>query len=175
MRLYSSYTNLNPLVLLFLCVMSIASYAADKPKGRVLLTVSGAIDTANLQQESTFDLAMLNSLPQYTITTHNPWTKGIHTYQGFSAADLLKQLGSTATFLQVTALNEYMTEIPLSDFTENGAILATHLDGKPMSVRNLGPIMMIYPFDEHEELKSEMFYGRSIWQIDRIKAIVGTE
>jgi hypothetical protein len=175
MRFYSSYTNLNPFVLLFLGVMSIASYAADEPKGRVLLTVSEAIGTTNLQQESAFDLAMLNSFPQYTITTHNPWTKGIHTYQGFSVADLLKQLGSTATLLQVTALNEYMTEIPLSDFTENGAILATHIDGKPMSIRNLGPIMMIYPFDENEELKSEMFYGRSIWQIDHIKAIVVTE
>ena len=175
MRLCSVYKNLNSLVLLFISCMSIASHAADLPKGRVLLTVSGAIETAGLQQESTFDLAMLNSLPQYTVTTHNPWTKGVHTYQGFSAADLLKQLGSTATLLQITALNEYMTEIPLSDFTEHGAILATYLDGKPMSVRNLGPIMMIYPFDEHEELKSEMFYGRSIWQIDRIKAIVGTE
>jgi hypothetical protein len=175
MRLCSSYTNLNPLVLLFLGVISIASYAADKPKGRVILTVSGAINTSNSEQESAFDLAMLETLPQHFITTHNPWTKGIHTYQGFSAADLLKQLGSTATFLQVTALNEYMTEIPLSDFTENSAILATHLDGKPMSVRNLGPIMVIYPFDEREELKSEIFYGRSIWQIDRIKAIVVTE
>ena len=175
MRLCSSYTNLNSLVLLFLSVVSIASYAADKPQGRVLLTVSGAINTTNSEQESKFDLAMLNSLPQYTIITHNPWTKGLHTYQGFSAIDLLEQLGSPATLLQVTALNEYMTEIPLSDFIESGAIFATHLDGKPMSVRNLGPIMVIYPFDEREELKSEMFYGRSIWQIDRIKAIVVTE
>ena len=175
MRLCSSYTKLNPLVLLFLGVISMASYAADKPQGRVLLTVSGAINTINQEQELAFDLAMLGTLPQHSITTHNPWTKGLHTYQGFSAVDLLQRLGSSGTLLRVTALNEYMTEIPLSDFIDNGAIFATHMDGKPMSVRNFGPIMVIYPFDEREELKSELFYGRSIWQVDRIKATEVTE
>jgi hypothetical protein len=68
-----------------------------------------------------------------------------------------------------------MTEIPLSDFVVNGAIFATHQDGKPMSVRKLGPIMVIYPFDQREDLKSEVFYGRSIWQVDRIESIVLTE
>lgn len=175
MHLRSSRTNLNLLILLFLGVMSVMAYAAEKPKGRVLLTVSGAIDDTNPEQEFAFDLAMLATLPQHSITTHNPWTKGLHTYQGFSVLDLFPNLKNSGTIFQVTALNEYMTEIPLSDFSENGAIFATHIDGKPMSVRNLGPIMVIYPFDDHEELKSEMFYGRSIWQVDRIKVIVTPE
>ncbi|RBP85229.1 hypothetical protein EBI01_01125 [Marinomonas rhizomae] len=171
MRLCSSHPQLNLLVVLFLGVISISSYAAETAQGNVLLSVSGAINTTGSIPESKFDLTMLNRLPQYTVITHNPWTKGRHTYQGFSAIDLLQRVGSSGTLLQITALNEYMTEIPLSDFTENGAIFATHLDGKPMSVRNLGPIMVIYPFDERKELKSEMFYGRSIWQVDRIKVL----
>ena len=175
MCLRSSRTNLNLLILLFLGVMSVTAYAAEKPKGRVLLTISGAINATDSVQEYKFDLAMLSRLPQYTVTTHNPWTKGRHTYQGFSALDMFPNLSNSKTIFQVTALNEYMTEIPLSDFSENGAIFATHIDGKPMSVRNLGPIMVIYPFDNREDLKSEMFYGRSIWQVDRIKAIVKPE
>ncbi|UTV99498.1 hypothetical protein KDW99_20070 [Marinomonas rhizomae] len=175
MRLRSPYTTLNLFLLIFLSVTSVSTYAAEKPKGRVLLTVSGAINNTDSTQKSKFDLAMLNRLPQYTVTTHNPWTKGRHTYQGFSAIDLFPNLGNSNIILQVTALNEYMTEIPLSDFADNGAIFATHIDGKPMSVRNLGPIMVIYPFDEHEELKSEMFYGRSIWQVDRIKTTIISE
>jgi len=166
---------LSLLVLLFFGLSSASSYALEKPKSRVMLTVSGAIKTTNSEQYATFDMAMLQALPQHVITTHNPWTRGIHTYQGFSAVDLLEHLESQGTLLKVTALNEYMTEIPLSDFIENGAIFATHQDGKPMSVRNLGPIMMIYPFDEREELKSEVFYGRSIWQIDSIKLIALAE
>jgi hypothetical protein len=161
-----------PSVFLCLIFMSIATHASETPKSTIILTVSGAINT---ERQAKFDMAMLQTLPQYSITTHNPWAKGIHTYQGFSATDLLERLGSQSTLLQVTALNDYMTEIPISDFVENGAIFATHQDGKPMSIRNLGPIMVIYPFDERKELKSELFYGRSIWQIHHIKAVATTE
>ncbi|NVK75063.1 hypothetical protein C0J08_21975 [Marinomonas sp. CT5] len=166
---------LYPFLLLFFGLFSAATHAAETPKGKVILTVSGAINTQNSKQGMMFDLDMLQNLPQHTIRTHNPWTKGTHEYQGFSAIDLLKRLHSKGTHLQVTALNEYMTEIPVSDFVDNGAILAIKIDGKPISVRNLGPIMVIYPFDERKELKSEMFYGRSIWQISRIKSIIKTE
>jgi len=175
MHLSPSYSNFNIFIFLLLGVMSFASYAAERPTGRVILTLSGAVDETNSREEIQFDLARLNQLPQYYVTTHNPWTKGRHTYQGFSAIDLFSHLSIYNTTLQVTALNEYMTEIPLSDFVNNGAIFATHIDGQPMSVRNLGPIMVIYPFDENENLKSEMYYGRSIWQVDRIKAIVVPE
>lgn len=161
-----------PSVFLCLIFMSIATHASEMPNNKTILTVSGAI---NAERQVKFDMTMLQTLPQYSITTHNPWAKGLHTYQGFSAIDLLKRLGSQSTLIQVTALNDYMTEIPVSDFAENGAIFATHQDGKPMSVRNLGPIMVIYPFDERKELKSELFYGRSIWQIRHIKAMAITE
>ncbi|MBJ7536425.1 hypothetical protein [Marinomonas transparens] len=154
-----------------ICVLLIntPSYALDQPSGRVILTISNALDDANAEHGIEFDLDMLNALPQRSVTTHNPWTKGSHTYRGFSAKDLLATIESKATLLKVIALNQYMTEIPISDFTERGAIFATHLDGHPMSVRKLGPIMVIYPFDDQPELKSETYYGRSIWQIHRIE------
>lgn len=158
--------------LLLLSTFSVFTYAQDTPKGRVILTVTEDQKNAT---DYPFDMAMLQGLPHYSVTTHNPWTKGKHTYRGFSAADLVAHLGLSGNWLQVTALNHYMTEIPLSDFIENGAIFATHLDGKPMKVRNLGPIMVIYPFDDRPELKSERFYGRSIWQIKRIKLMQLTE
>ena len=174
MRLYSAYRH-SLILLIVLGIISASSFASDQSNGRILLTVSGAIDATNQEQERTFDLATLGNLPQYTIATHNPWTKGLHIYRGFSAVDLLQEVGSSGSLLQVTALNDYMTELPLSDFIDNGAIFATHQDGKPMSVRNLGPIMVIYPFDERHELKSELFYGRSIWQIHHIKVLAATE
>lgn len=164
-----------PFIVVVASLISSASFALEQPKGRVILTVTGAIMATNLEQSAVFDQAMLQVLPTHSITTRNPWTKGLHMYQGFSAVDLLTKLGNKGTLLKVTALNQYMTEIPLSDFVVNGAIFATHQDGKPMSVRKLGPIMVIYPFDQRDDLKSEVFYGRSIWQVDRIESIVLTE
>ncbi|MGO2353538.1 MAG: hypothetical protein ACTH58_02250 [Marinomonas foliarum] len=148
---------------------ALADNVPNSPTGRIVLTVSGtAIDAGQVG----FDMAMLDALPQHKITTHTPWTQGPHTYRGFSAVDLLSYLGSDGNLLQVTALNQYMTEIPISDFIEKGAIFATRQDERLINVRSLGPIMVIYPFDQQEELKSEKIYGRSIWQVTHIKSIL---
>ncbi|MCB5161716.1 molybdopterin-dependent oxidoreductase [Marinomonas algarum] len=166
------YTMFSAVLLFGLCLP--ASYANDTPEGSVILTMDKTLkDSAS--QAMAFDLAMLERLPQYEVTTHNPWTQGRHTYRGVSAVDLLAVANSQANLLKVTALNRYMTEIPIRDFIESQAILATHIDGHPMSVRNLGPIMVIYPFDERPELKSETFYGRSIWQISHITPMIVKE
>jgi len=98
-----------------------------------------------------------------------------HTYltQGFFFRHrLLKTLrNAKALLLESPALNEYMTEIPLKEFLiENGAIFATHQNGKRLSVENLGPIMMIYPFEMSvKNLNPEVFYRRSILASRRIK------
>ncbi|MEO9654194.1 molybdopterin-dependent oxidoreductase [Marinomonas sp.] len=158
---------------IFLC--SGKAFSLEQPSGQVILSVSGDIKTYNANNRADFDLAMLNTLPQVSVTTHNPWTDGEHTYTGFSVMDLLKQLKNSGSHLKFTALNQYQAEIPLSDFTEHGAIMATHRDGLPMSIRNLGPIMVIYPFDQNSDLKIEQYYGRSIWQIKEMRSFSITE
>ncbi|WP_394180696.1 hypothetical protein [Marinomonas posidonica] len=157
------------ILLIFVGLISLPSLALEQPKQRIILTVEGDFENTNANQAANFDLPMLTALPQYSVTTKNPWTKGAHSYRGFSAADLLETLKAKGTMLEVTALNKYMTKVPVEDFKINGAIFATHRDGVPMSVRNLGPIMVIYPFDHNPNLKSEVYYGRSIWQIQHIK------
>lgn len=164
---------LTPLIFLLWLFPSTVS-AQEQPKGNTILVVSGVASSGRVENIA-FDLAMLETLPQHSVTTQNPWARGLNTYQGFSAVDLLALFDSQASLLQVSALNKYMTEIPIKDFVENGAIFATHQNGLPMSVRNLGPIMVIYPFDDQENLKSEVFYGRSIWQVSQIKLISSLE
>ncbi|RBO86295.1 hypothetical protein [Marinomonas aquiplantarum] len=156
-------------LLIFVGLTSLSSFALEQPNQRIILTVEGDFENTNAKQAANFDLPMLAALPQYSVTTKNPWAKGVHSYQGFSAVDLLETLKAKGTMLEVTALNKYMTKVPVEDFQTNGAIFATHRDGVPMSIRNLGPIMVIYPFDQNPELKSEVYYGRSIWQIRHIK------
>nr|WP_272070134.1 hypothetical protein [Marinomonas sp.] len=162
------------LLALLLCFSS-SLYALETPTSRTILTVTGAIKNTNSESGAIFDATMLNALPRHSVSTHNLWTDGLHTYEGFSALDLLNMLGNQGNVLQITALNDYMTEIPIADFAEQGAIFATHQNGKPMSVRNLGPIMVIYPFDTNETVRSDIYYSRSIWQIKHIKSIVVAE
>lgn len=164
--------NFRLMLLLFFPLISSSLFALEAPQGQVIMTVSGAIENTNAGDVAEFDEHMLSSLPQYHFTTHTPWTHTAHTYTGFSAKDLLELLKSKGTMLHITALNQYITDIPLSDFTDHGAIFAIYKDGQPISVRKLGPIMVLYPFDKHKELRNEPYYWRSIWQVNQVEVLV---
>ncbi|WP_133012600.1 hypothetical protein [Marinomonas flavescens] len=145
--------------------------ALSPPTGRVLLTLTGSITETNAGHTAKLDRKMLNALPRYSITTKNPWVHQAHKYSGFSAVDLLKLTGGKGDLLRITALNKYVIEIPITDFTKRGAIFAMRKDSHPMSVRELGPILVMYPFDDDPKLKNETYYWRSIWQISTIEVL----
>lgn len=149
-------------------IFSSVSYSLELPTTRTLLTVSGLISNTNQDSDALFDRYMLDQLPRDTISTHTPWNEGKHTYTGFQAEEFFELLGIEGENLRIIAMNDYMIDIPVQDFIEVGAIFATHMDGVPMTVRNKGPIMIIYPFDEKPELKNESYYGKSIWQVNQI-------
>ncbi len=69
--------------------------------------------------------------------------------------------------LQVTALNKYRTEIPVSDVAHQ-PILAYQRNGEPMPVRDKGPLFVIYPYDRNPDLKTERYFSRSAWQVRSI-------
>lgn len=139
------------------------------PQGPVVLEVTGDINEFNHGESAQFDLAQLQQLPKYSIRTQNPWEEGAHTFVGFKPADLMTLLKATGSTLRISAFNHYITEIPLTDFTDFDAIIAYEMDGLPMLIRTKGPLMVIYNFDSDTILRSETYYGRSIWQIESIK------
>ena len=157
---------------LFMMIHFSSAYALDPPKGPTVLSLTGTIEKTNAPQEAQFDMAMLEKLPQKSFTTSAPWTNKKNTYTGFSAADLLKLVDSKGTLLRITALNQYTIDIPVSDFVKHGAIFAIQEDGHPISIRNLGPILVIYPFDTNPNLQNETYYWRSIWQARNIEVLI---
>jgi len=56
-----------------------------------------------------------------------------------------------------------------ADDAKLDTILATKLDGKLMSVRDKGPLMLVYPFDLDQGLYNEKYFSRSVWQIKEIE------
>ncbi len=136
-----------------------------EPKARVVLTVSGKIGRANESGLVQFDLAMLNALPQQTIRTRTPWYPGVSEFSGPLLADVLMLVEASGTVIMASALNDYSVAIPVSDAREHGVVLATSLNGRPMSVRDKGPVFIVYPFDSKVELRSATYYERSIWQL----------
>jgi hypothetical protein len=70
--------------------------------------------------------------------------------------------------VEMTALNDYVIEMPLSDVKDDGPLLAYLMDGKTMSLRDKGPIWMVFPYDQNPDYRTEETYSRSIWQLLQI-------
>jgi hypothetical protein len=144
--------------------------AADlaQPQGEIILTISGAITNFNDEGSAVFDAEMLGMLPVVEFATSTIWTDGQQTFTGVSLVDLLAHVGSEGTSISATAINDYAVEVPLSGITDGVPILAYMMNGSPMSVRDKGPLWIVYPFDSDPKYQTEVVYSQSIWQLDRI-------
>ena len=139
-----------------------------QPRGKPVLVVEGDIGVTNSSGKAVFDMAMLEALGTVSITTRTPWYTDPVTFEGVPMARLMAELGAAGSEVVAVALNDYTTEIPISDFAEYGAILALKRDGRYMPVRDKGPLFIVYPYDARSELHSQKFYGRSVWQLARL-------
>ena len=145
-----------------------SSSALELPTGPVVLTVSGNISTTNQDEHAEFDQAMLAELGTHTTVTETPWHDKTMTFSGPLARSVLEAVDAEGERVIAIALNDYEAEIPVADFYEYDVILATHANGEPMSVREHGPVFVIYPFDSDADLHKETIYSRSVWQVNRL-------
>ena len=147
-----------------------SAHALDAPVGKVVLTVSGTLANANDNGSASFDLALLQTLPQHSFSTKTPWYAQPRKFTGVALRDLLAAVGAPpGATIKAIALNDYRVDIPVEDVQRHGAMLAYLLDDKPMSVREKGPLVVIYPFDDKPELRSAVHYSRAIWQLRSIE------
>lgn len=143
----------------------------DMPEDTVVLTVSGAITTTNVDDTAQFDVEMLTKIDTTMIETTTIWTDGKQTFEGVSLDVLLAQLGVSEGTILATAINDYTVEIPVSDAVPGGPIIAYQMNGNAMSVRDKGPLWVVYPYDSSTDYQSEVIYARSIWQLDRLEIV----
>jgi hypothetical protein len=134
------------------------------PEGRVILRISGQIGNTNAGDAVEFDRAMLETLPTKTIETETPWTDGMIRFEGPLIRDILTLIDAKGSRIKVTAINDYSVEIPVSDIDSYEVILAMKMNGETLRTRTRGPLWVVYPWREKPELRTELFYGRAIWQ-----------
>lgn len=138
------------------------------PTGEILLTVTGDFPVKNQDDAAVFDAEMLKAVGEVSFETTTPWTEGAQTFTGVPLHALLDELQITEGMLKATAINDYAIEIPVTDAVEGGPILAYLQNGEPMSVREKGPLWVVYPYDLKEEYQTEVTFSRSIWQLVRL-------
>jgi hypothetical protein len=145
-----------------------AAQALDKPAAAVVLSITGRVRSPNSGKRADFDMAMLEALPQTSFSTRSPWYGGARRFTGPLLRDVLTAAGAHGSLLRLVALNDYWVEMPIEDTALHDVIVARLLDGKPMAVRDKGPLFVIYPFDTSPELRNPVHYGRSAWQLRTI-------
>ncbi|WP_255435032.1 molybdopterin-dependent oxidoreductase [Rhodoferax sp. BLA1] len=170
LRIFKQFTRSIATVLGLMCLMVDLSgaQALEKPGDKVVLTLSGQINRVNEGKTATFSLPMLSRLPQHTVFTKSPWYPAGAEFTGPLLRDVVRAAGGQGKTITAYALNDYKTEIPLEDALKYDVILARLMNGQAMAVRDKGPLFVVYPFDAVAELRTQVYYNRSAWQVNRL-------
>ena len=164
--LFAALTGL--LMTVALAATSVADELAE-PTGPVILTIGGALDRTNFNAKAVFDRKMLEELGTTTMTTSTSWTDGPQEFEGALARDVLRAVGANGRSIAATALDDYSTTIPLSDFDKYRVLFATKMNGVELKPGDKGPIWIVYPRDDHEELRNDEADAKWIWQLSKIR------
>lgn len=134
----------------------------------IILRVDGKISRPSNPEGARLSRNDLQGIGWAQFTTKTPWYDNPTTFAGVPMAALMRAVGARGTMLRVHALNDYVSEIPISDFATWGVLLALKRDGRYMPIRDKGPLFVVYPYDRNPILRNELFYARSVWQVDRM-------
>lgn len=143
------------------------------PRGEVLLTVTGAIGRGNAQDtsgrlEARFDRAMLEQIGFSEIETATPWHSGRVRFEGVLLKAVLALVEARGSSLMAFAHNEYAASLPASDATRYNMLIAMKANDRELTLRDKGPLFIIYPFDSDRALQTDIYYIRSVWQLRRV-------
>lgn len=151
---------------LFIGSQVAASPPVFRPAERNILTLEIA---GHPEATRRLSLSELRRLPQQTYAAMLPEEERISLWQGVPLSQLFDgaQLGQSKR-LRVDALNDYSELIPLSDLNAYQPILAYRRDERYIGISERGPLFIIYPLVNHPELRTQVYFNRTVWQVSRI-------
>jgi hypothetical protein len=116
-----------------------------------------------------FEHADLLALPQHSLVATTPWHGQPQRFGGPLLRDVLAAAGARGERLTAVGLNDYRADIPLEDIERWPVIVALQVDGQPVAVRDKGPLMLMYPFDDDRSLRRARYFARAVWQLRTIE------
>lgn len=173
--------DLRPLAVLTALACATPAWAEiAAPDGQVLLTIGGAIPAGNRGPSTEEDLSvlgklgatfetgialdaeMLAGLPSKEIATTLPGSDVPATFSGPTLAAVMEMAGASGKLALPLALDGYQVEIPWDMIETYDPILATHVDGAPLGIGDLGPTMTVFPVVDDAEVY-ESFLALQVW------------
>jgi hypothetical protein len=152
------------IVVLSLCLLLYVNQAAAA-SNNIILSVS-----SKLGPSVELDDAALAKLPQQKMRIPTPWFSTEQTFEGPLLRDVLKLANIKNGNIKLVALNDYEISIPVVDAFQYEVIVARKRNDKLMTIRDKGPLFIMYPFQNHAELRITEYFRRCSWQLRKIKA-----
>ncbi|MCB1378161.1 MAG: molybdopterin-dependent oxidoreductase [Alphaproteobacteria bacterium] len=135
---------------------------------KIGLTINLLNENSDIIEKLELTNEIIHQFKIHTITSSNPFLKGIHKFDGILLSDILDYVSASGDTIVAYALDEYTVDIPAEDVRNYPVLVATTMDGKLLDVRDKGPFWIIYPVDQYDELRSEEYSSRSIWQLRQL-------
>lgn len=122
-------------------------------------------------QSVTFTDAELMALPQESFETETIWTEGVIAFSGPSLKSVLEHAGMTPGDVELYAINDYSVVLPLEKLEDGAPIIANRINGAPFSVRDKGPLWVVFPYDDESRYNTEEYFALSVWQLNRLNVL----
>lgn len=147
-----------------------AGEAIPLPTGDPMLTVTGKIRANNRMGQIEMDRETVERVGVVEYTVNDPFAGETIRYTGVLMRDLLAlwQVAEDAQTLSLVALNDYVIEIPISEFRTYPILFAMQADGVYMEPEFQGPAMLVYPLDAYT-FDVARVKRNWIWQIKSIE------
>lgn len=115
----------------------------------------------------------IKAMPWAEYSTHTAFTAGKQEFRGPLMRDLLASVGISRAHLEgrsikLTALNDFSIQFPVNDAWKYDVMIAREMNGKPLRLRDKGPLWLVYPRDLFTELQRAAVDERWVWQLQEI-------
>lgn len=150
---------------IFILCFSVLGFGISAANADDVLVTIEVLETGEHHHFSDADLL---ALPQVEFETTTTWTSGVNAFSGPSLKTLLDAVDEKPAKIRIYAINDYSVEFPVADIEDDAPILANRIDGEPFSIREKGPLWIVFPYDKSNKYQAERIYALSVWQVSRI-------
>ena len=172
--IWSVHLGLCCLLLTSLSLILPSALAAEKSPhtedDEVVLTVTGK-HGFETDEEVSLTFGTIRQLPSISFTTKTPWTEGEDSWEGVRLSVLLAHLGTSSSRFHALADDGYEATFQDVDVEKYPVIVAYKKNDEYLSLRELGPLWIMFPFDQHKELDVQPIYEIAVWQLSRMEIL----
>ena len=118
---------------------------------------------------ATFDQASIEALGLQEFKTETPWTDGTITFDGVSLTKVLAEADVQGKDIIGHALDDYSASLSAEVIKSFDPIIATRMNGVPMTVGDKGPFWIMFNFDDMPTNSTIELRSLAIWHLNELE------